>query len=65
MLVLSRNIGEEVVIMMPNKQQVAVIISGIDLKTGIVKLAFRAPNNVDIFRREVLAREEKEARYGR
>lgn len=54
MLVLGRNIGEETVVILPDGRRVTVVIAGLDIKTGRVKLGFMAPKDIEIERRENL-----------
>lgn len=52
MLVLGRNIGEETVLHLPDGRRVTVVVAGLDIRTGRVKLGFIAPADIEIVRRE-------------
>lgn len=58
MLVLGRNIGEEVVVFLPDGRRLTVVVSGLDIRTGRVKLGFIAPADVEIARRETIRRRD-------
>lgn len=54
MLAISRRNGEEVVIYLPDGRTLSVFVNNAD--RGTTKLAFDAPADVKIFRREVVDR---------
>ena len=56
MLTLSRRVGERIVI----AENIIVEVVAVNERTGIVKLAFTAPQEVKIWREELLPLRKKE-----
>ena len=57
MLVLSRNVGESLVLTLPDGE---VTVCVVDIDRGKVRLSFDAPLDVQIMRSELLEREEEQ-----
>lgn len=58
MLVLSRKLGEQIVM---NVGDVSIMITVVDIDRGKIRLGIDAPRNVPIFRRELIDHEREKA----